>query len=70
MGQDDRHDEVSESTRRAEAKEAHHAHEADRPATSDEEQMLDEDSVDDGVREHYQEMAERGVEAKGEGRIP
>ena len=68
MEEDEQHD-VSEATRQAEAHEAQQAHRADRPATSDEEKAVDDESVDEEVREHYEEMAERGVEQKGEGRI-
>jgi hypothetical protein len=68
-----RHEEergVSEATRDAEEREARTPHVADRPVTSDEEQVLDEGEVDEDVREHYREMTARGAEAKGEGRIP
>ncbi|HEX3946717.1 MAG TPA: hypothetical protein VHW47_03390 [Acidimicrobiales bacterium] len=50
---------------------------ADRPPTSEEEEAAEraQDDPDlsgdqEKVGEHYREMAERGVEAKGEGRIP
>lgn len=70
MGQDDQFDKVTESTRQEEEKEAQSAHRADRPPTSEEEEVLSDEAVDDDVRSHYEEMATRGVEEKGEGRIP
>jgi hypothetical protein len=70
MSPDDRHTEVSEATRQAEAQEARSAHNADRPASPDEGTALNEESVDQDVREHYEDMAARGVAEKGEGRIP
>jgi hypothetical protein len=62
--------EVSEATRRAEDEEARSAHEADHPATPDEEASLDDEAVDPEVREHYREMTALGANEKGEGRIP
>jgi hypothetical protein len=62
--------EVSEATREAEDREARTPHLADRPVTSEEEEVLDEEAVDEDVREHYREMTARGAQAKGEGRIP
>ncbi len=70
MSPDDRHTNVSEATRQAEEQEAQRGHGADRPATPDEEAALDAESVDQDVRDHYEDMAARGVAEKGEGRIP
>lgn len=70
MGQDDQFANISESTRQEEEKEAQSAHRADRSPTSDEEEVLSDEEVDDDVRSHYEEMTARGVEEKGEGRIP
>jgi hypothetical protein len=62
-------DEVTEATRRAERNDASALHEADRPPTGEEEKEADEESLVEGVAEHYQEMAERGANQRGEGRI-
>jgi hypothetical protein len=66
---DDQKIEVTDATRRAEEREFEAAHDADRPATSDEEALLDDRSIDPAVREHYNEMTERGANERGEGRI-
>jgi hypothetical protein len=67
----------SKQTREAEAHEARAPHEADRPATPEEEELADEMANDpESIRaqgevgEHLREMAERGAAAEGEGRIP
>ena len=66
----------SEKTREEEQREARKAHEPDRPPTDEEEEEAEqalgdsELSGDQGeVRKNYQEMAERGVQQKGEGKI-
>jgi len=61
--------EVSEATRESEREEASAPHVADRPATPDEDKAADEDTVEEGVAEHYREMTHRGVTQRGEGRI-
>ena len=61
---------VSEATRSAEGEEAHSAHDADRPASPEEESAVDDERVDEEVREHYEDMLARGTKQKGEGRIP
>jgi hypothetical protein len=61
---------VSPETRKAETEDALVVARPDRPATPDEEALADEEQVDDEVREHYQDMAERGVQERGEGHIP
>lgn len=66
---DDKVGEVTDSTRAAEDDEAKASHAADRPATPEEEAEADQAKIDPGVAEHYKEMAERGVNQKGEGRI-
>jgi hypothetical protein len=63
-----------EATKEAEEVDATHAHAADRAPTSEEEAAADRarDSLaDDGetAAEHYKEMTDIGVHAKGEGRI-
>jgi len=52
------------------------AHQADRPPSEEEEQAaeaaeaeLQESGEDRAVAKHYEEMARRGVEQQGEGRI-
>lgn len=68
--------EPDKATEAAEDHEAGAAHEADRPATTDEEEAAERARRDpeltgdlEEVGEHYQDMTERGVEDKGEGRI-
>lgn len=68
MSDKDRGD-ISDSTRAAEQEEASAKHVADREPTPDEEAAADEDVLEEGVAEHYQDMAERGAKQKGEGRI-
>ena len=60
----------SDATRAAERAEAERHAGPDRMPTEDEERVAEESSVDDDVREHAKEMAERGARQKGEGRIP
>lgn len=67
----------SSQTREAEAHEAQAPHQADRPATPEEEELAEEMANDpDSIRaqgevgEHFREMAERGATVEGEGRIP
>jgi hypothetical protein len=64
------HTEVTEATRRAEAEEARVRHGADRPATSTEDDAIDEHDVGEDVRTHYREMTDLGAHEVGEGRIP
>jgi hypothetical protein len=65
-----------DETEAAETEDGGVAHGADRPPTTDEEAAADRARQDpdiagdpDDVAAHYEEMAERGVEQKGEGRI-
>ena len=60
----------SPETRAAEREEATAAHDSDRAPTPDEEAATADGKVDPDVAEHYEEMAERGADQKGEGRIP
>lgn len=64
-----RHGEVTPDTRAAERGEMDKGGEADRPPTKDEEQRAEEQELAPDVAEHYEEMAEKGAHAKGEGRI-
>ena len=60
----------SDATKAAERAEAERQAGADRMPTEEEERIADESSIDDDVREHEQDMAERGARQQGEGRIP
>jgi hypothetical protein len=60
----------SSETRAAEREEAGAAHEPDRAPTPEEEQAAEQNSLDPETIEHEKEMAERGVNQQGEGRIP
>jgi hypothetical protein len=60
----------SDATRAAERQEAQRQAGSDRMPTEDEERDAEEHTIDDDVREHEKEMAERGARQKGEGRIP
>lgn len=67
---EDKVGEVSERTRATEAEDALSAHVADREATEQEAELADEETLDEGVAEHYREMTDKGVKETGEGRIP
>jgi hypothetical protein len=60
----------SGETREAEAREAKTPAQADREPTPEESALADEHELDPEVAEHAQEMAERGANQKGEGRLP
>jgi hypothetical protein len=60
---------VSETTRATEVEGADSAHVSDRPATEEEAELSDEQTLADGVAEHYRDMTDRGVKEVGEGRI-
>ena len=57
-------------TRDVEREDAQRAAGADREPTPEEQDIADARDGDPDVAEHEREMAERGVEQKGEGRIP
>jgi hypothetical protein len=57
-------------TRETERAEAETPARPDRMPTSEEEKAAEGHEVDPSVRKHAQEMAERGAEQKGEGRVP
>ncbi len=63
------HGQVSDETLEEEGQEATTAHTADRPPTADEEAAVEGRSLDRDVREHVEDMAERGAHVEGEGRI-
>ena len=60
----------SDATKAAERAEAETHAGADRMPTEEEARIADEQSIDDDVREHAKDMAERGARQQGEGRIP
>jgi hypothetical protein len=63
-------EQVTDSTRKAESDDAVAQHRADRAPTEDEETAAaGEGPLEEGVREHYEDMAKRGATQKGEGRI-
>ena len=66
----DERTDVTDATRRAEREEAAAPHNPDRPPTEEEEADADSLTLDPDVREHYEEMIERGAVVKGEGQIP
>ena len=64
---------VSPSTSEAEADEAQAPHTADRAPTAEEEQSAERVAAEVDVAEvggHFDEMAGRGANVKGEGQIP
>jgi hypothetical protein len=60
---------VSKQTRAEEERDARRPARADRPPTPEEERRADALEPDPDVAEHYEEMAERGANQEGEGRI-
>jgi hypothetical protein len=59
----------SNRTRDAEREDAQTKSHADREPTSDEEKRAEQNPLDPNAAEHYEDMAERGANQKGEGRI-
>ena len=57
-------------TRDAEREDAQRRAGADRQPTPEEQEIADGRDADPEVAKQYEEAAERGVEQKGEGRIP
>jgi hypothetical protein len=60
----------SSETRDAERAEATTPAQADREATPEEAELADRNELDPDVAEHEREMADRGSNQKGEGRVP
>jgi len=56
-------------TRDAEREDAQTKAHADRQPTPEEEKLAEQNALDPDAAEHYEEMAERGADQKGEGRI-
>jgi hypothetical protein len=64
------HTKPDEATRQADRNALDAEHGAPEVPTQDEDAAADRmKDLDPGVREHYQEMTEKGAEQKGEGRI-
>ena len=61
---------ISDETKAADRADAQAAHEPDRMPTPDEERKAEEHDLDPEAAENYKEMAERGANQKGEGRVP
>jgi hypothetical protein len=64
------HTKPSNETRQADETEAGTPHQADRMPTDEEAQAAEGLKTDPNVAQNYKEMAERGANQKGEGRIP
>jgi hypothetical protein len=60
----------NDETRATEREDAERTAGADRAPTPDEEAEAESRSLDPDVAEHEREMAERGANQKGEGRLP
>ena len=60
----------SAQTRKAELADARTEPHADREPTADEERLADAQELDPDVSDHAQEMAQRGADQEGEGRLP
>jgi hypothetical protein len=59
----------SGATKQADEAEARSGHEADRMPTDEEARLADSHKMAPGTSEHMSEMAEKGKNQKGEGRI-
>ena len=71
MGENTQNSRPSDATHEEEQREAHAEHAPDRPPTGEEEKAApDRGDLKEGVAEHFEEMAERGANVKGEGEIP
>ena len=66
---DNDHTRPSSATRSAEQAAAGKDHEADRPPTDEEARLAEQHQLEPEVVAHEKEMAERGKNQKGEGRI-
>lgn len=60
---------VNEATRAADEHDAEAGPSPDRMPTPEEERLAEQNELDPEVAESYKEAAERGANAKGEGRI-
>jgi hypothetical protein len=60
----------SDRTRETEREDAQTKAHADREPTPEEAKLAEGQTLDPDVAEHYEEMAEKGANEKGEGRLP
>ena len=67
---DTRKTKPSDKTRAAEESEARRAHVPDRDPTAEESEDAEQAPRDPDAAEHYDEMAKRGANQQGEGRLP
>ena len=67
---DDRNEKISDETRATDRRDAEAAHEPDRPPTPDEEAKAEQNTLNPETAENYKEMAEKGANHPGEGRVP
>lgn len=65
----DREPKISDATKAADRADAQAAHEPDRMPTDEESMLAEQHDVDPNAAAHYEEMAERGANQRGEGRI-
>jgi hypothetical protein len=61
---------LSDETKAADRSDAQAEHRADRMPTPDEERKAEQHELSPDAAESYKEMAERGANQQGEGRIP
>jgi hypothetical protein len=66
---DERTEKLSDATHEADQRDAQVKAHADRPPTEEEARLADQNELDEKTIQHEKEMAERGVNQKGEGRI-
>lgn len=64
------HTKPSNETRQADEASAGTEHKPDRMPTNEEEQATQGKKPSSSTAEHYKEMAEKGANQKGEGRVP
>ena len=69
MADEDKTEKISDETRATDRRDAQAAHQSDRPPTADEERKAEENQMNPETAKHYEEMADKGAKAKGEGRI-
>jgi hypothetical protein len=71
MGEKDQVSRANDATREEERRESRAEHVADRPPTKEEERSAPgREDLEPGVKERFEEMAERGASVKGEGEVP
>ena len=71
MGDNTQNSQPSDATREEEQREARAEHVPDRAPTDEEAKAAPgRGDLDEGVAEHFEEMAERGANVRGEGEVP